>query len=637
MAAIYDIFRRALALRDEAVDRAMAAALPTAEPRAKQLIGLSLLQRNRPVGTRALVTYFDRLPDSVQAAITDRAGELARPLREASQHGSAGEQTNALTIVERAQATRLAYLVAGRLRHGEPAVQAHAAASLQAMADLAGSDPRPGRPPSIAPVEAGYLAEAVEEALLHYSAHRQRPVLLAWLAMLPRPLDASMRSLAKPQHPAAAALAPMLEAAEPTTAARALPVLATVDPLRAAAQRGMRQAAASHRLGPVLAGYHFFAWRPAWRAIRAMRQPQQLWLDAEQRAQLAGHEARGLPAWAGALGFAQPERIECWAALREADDPATRLGALRRLIATADQPAEQRPAETTAAAHDAIAGFCHDPEPPVARIALNYLLRRDYADRARLLGELLNSPHPSIRQIAGRQFAPLGFARLWESWPRLDPARRRDAAHALMKLDDRFHKQLQQKLETRGHETRLRAINMVRELELGERFEARLRALTRETDEVVASAAAKALGSAGSDQAAAELERVLDHRSSRVRANAVEALDQLQSSRHVEQLTAMAHEDENRPRANAIRSLHQMRADQAMHALARMLSDERAEHRRSALWLVETLGLAELARQVSTLASDDPDPEVQHRARKSARQLLAGWPGEADEAPQQAG
>jgi len=624
LAPIYDIFRRALQIDDHTVDHAMAVALPTAERRSLQLIALSLLHRNRLTGTRALIEHFDRLPDSVQRAMVERVGDLTPALRETNQHGEAQAARHALRIIERAQATRLAYLITGRLRAGEPETQRAAADALYRMAARAATDPRPGRPPGTAPAEAAFLVEAIEEAITHYASHDQPAALAAWLAMVPRPMPATMHALGKANHPALTPLKRMLAANDGPRVCRALPLLATVSTLREPAHEGLERAAKAGGLGPALANNHLLLWRPAWRAMRACRQPDRLWPASSGWSDLAPHEARGLAAWAESLSFTPAERIERYAALRDAEDTATRLAALRRLFKAADISWETTADSDRDAALEAIAGFCHDPAPSLARMALHFLLRRPYANRTKLLGELLNSPHPAVRTIAGRQFAPVGFARLWENWPVTSPTRRQEAANALIKIDPQFDAQLMRKLQSRAHDDRLRAISMIRELGRGHAFEQALTQLTHDRDEVIASAAVKALGSASGGETTRQLETVLDHTSSRMRANAVEALQQLRSTGHVQRLKEMAHADTNRPRANAIQSLMRMQMGEAMAALTQMLSDERPAHRVSALWLVKNMGLGELAQQVSRLASQDPDPEVQARARQAARALLRG-------------
>src|SRR5690606_13404648 len=115
----------------------------------------------------------------------------------------------------------------------------------------------------------------------------------------------------------------------------------------------------------------------------------------------------------------------------------------------------------------------------------------------------------------------------------------------------------------------------------------------------------------------------LDHADARVRANAVEALQQLESVEQAEdRLRDMAQADHNRPRANAIGALLEMQAGDALAALNRMLIDERPEQRVSALWLVKSMGVMEVARQIAELALRDADPDVRGRARDVAAQLL---------------
>ncbi len=204
----------------------------------------------------------------------------------------------------------------------------------------------------------------------------------------------------------------------------------------------------------------------------------------------------------------------------------------------------------------------------------------------------------------------------------MDERRRLTAGRALLKIDSTFMKSLGEKLESEERRTRLRALNMIAALHQGAAFEPRLRELAEQPDEVVASAAVRALGSARTKAAMQSLEKAMTHEDNRVRANAVEAISQARSTRHVQQLVRMADEETNRPRTNAIGALMEMKAGEAMSALMRMLGDERPDHRISALWLVEHVGVLEAARAVADMATSDADPKVRRRAEQVATEIL---------------
>ncbi|MFW6059712.1 MAG: HEAT repeat domain-containing protein, partial [Phycisphaeraceae bacterium] len=335
---------------------------------------------------------------------------------------------------------------------------------------------------------------------------------------------------------------------------------------------------------------------------------------------LPPHEGRGLPVWVMSLPLAPAEKIQQLAHLRHLSDPATRLMALRRLIRLSEPgEAEDSPGHD---ALEAIALYCDDPDPQLARIALRHLARRQYAGLTRLLMRLINSPHEKLQQYAAQRLAPIGFQRLWDAWPKLDERRRVTAGRALVKIDPNMQRHLGEKLDSDNRTSKLRALNMIAALQMGGAFEATLRELAESPDEVIASAAVTALGSVGSTAAIESLEKAMSHADHRVRANAIEAMGRVRSTQHVQQLARLADEEENRPRANAIGALMQMKAGEALPALTRMLADERPEHRLSALWLVERMGVLEAAQAVAELATSDPDPKVRQRAEAVAAEVL---------------
>ena len=224
--------------------------------------------------------------------------------------------------------------------------------------------------------------------------------------------------------------------------------------------------------------------------------------------------------------------------------------------------------------------------------------------------------------LAAAELAPLGFERLWSAWPALSAAQQLAAGRALIKLDPNLPRHIGARLNQEDHDTRMRALAIIRRLRQGRFFVQTLEALIEDPDVRVASAAVQALGNGGCGSAVDTLHAALGHTDSRVRANAVEALHELRSSEHLPELLRMARQDENRPRANAIGALLESHADEAAHLLRDMLADQRPDQRVSALWLIDHLEIVQVARQVAEMSISDPDPSVRRRARRVIQHLI---------------
>ncbi len=603
--AIYGLVAR---VTDASVDRALAAALPTADTDDQARIAALLVRRNHPAGTAALVAHFDTLGADTRQWVLQHVADLYRPLREVARldpHNHPPAVANALEIIRRTGEMKLAYLVSERLRHGDEALRQLAA---ECLLDLA-------RRRDVSAGEASYLHAAVEEAVRLYRHHEQDAVAVAMLWLALRPLPVAVAQLDDPRNPIGGVLKAMLAAGEEPAARAALLPLLGVASLSPSIIAGLRQCQARGALGEALAHGHMLQLPRVRRQLRKAAHADALWPTDEQAAQWPPQQTRHLPAWAATLPLELEVQVQRWTALRHAGDAMTRLAALRQLIAvTAGQPSRDF--------GQAIAGFCDDAEESIAAVALCELVRRRWDGLARLLPQLVNGPHERVRHLAGRHLAPLGFDRLWQRWPQLTRPQRLAAGRALIKLDPRFHESIGRRLASPDPQAVVRGLSIIADLNQGAFFDAALLQLSRHADRRIASTAVRALGSAESPQARAALEAALRDADARVRANAVEALQQIHSTQHVRQLVEMAQRDDNRPRANAIKALLDMRAGDALAALTQMLADARAKHRRSALWLVETMGVVEVARHVAELAVADPEPAIKQRAQRVMHELI---------------
>lgn len=603
---------------DPTVDRAMAAALPTAGPEDLVSLANTLIQRGHPDGLLGLILHFHVLPDPLQRRIIEMSSELFRPLRQAVGHSQTQGPANTIRIVQESLATRMAYLVGEQLRHGSEQRRDLAATALLDMARRCATDPHPGRASTVDAEAAAYLTHALEEAVIRYGNHLHRTVLVAMAAMLPRPTPEAFAALADPKHPASDPMRGVMTSATEPAVRRALILLLAVPGLGPSAIDGLRQANQAERLGDAMAGWHLLHLAPVRRPLCAMRSPETLWPAPPQIKAMEEYQRRGLAAWAVTLPFDHRTTVARLKELTDhAPDPATRLMALRRLLVI------ERGSGLGDPVHEAILRFTRDDDPALVRIALWHLIRRKHPDLPDVLGRLAHSPDESIRAIATRHLAPLGFTRLWEGWPKMSPERRLAAGRALIKIEPNFHRMIGDKMLPNDRESRLRALSIIHDLNQGVYYEQALVRLAQEDDERVASAAVKALGSAATDRAVAVLERALEHGDARVRANAIEALAELRPGEYTDHWQQMTENEDNRPRANAIAALMEARTGDALRALALMLEDDRPEHRQSALWLVEKRGLTDLARHVAEMSITDPDKDVQQRADRVIHDMIA--------------
>ncbi len=633
MARIHDLYQLLQTVGDTSVDRAMAAALPTADPLAAQLIVLLLLQRQQPEDQIAVVLHFHRLPDEIQATVIHHAAKLYRPLREASTHTNSDGPANVVAIVRRSGLTKLAYLVADLLRQGPADLRADAADCLLELAQRIAPEPWHDSSPS-ADVEAViYLQNAVEQAVALYRHHKQPQVLLAMATLAPRPMPKAVESLSNRQTEAVEAVRHLLaQATEPAIRRAAVPLM-LVPPLTAAALDCVRHCDGGGTIGQVMSQYPLLRIGPIAVALRRLSDLDMPWLTDAQADRWPAHQSRGLPDWIMALPMQDQQRLDALARLIRLADPMTRLAALRRLMELQEQEHDD---PAYAGVNNLIRNFCFDAHPAVATIALRHLIRMRWAGLPKLLLQLVNAEYPKIARLAGDQLAPVGFNRFWASWPRLDPEQQLAAGRALIKLDPNFHSQLADHLASDDVDERLRALTIIHALNQGELFEEALLTLAQDEDHMIVSAAIKALGTAASEAAHEAIANAMTHHpDSRVRANAVEALQQHKSVRHIDQLVAMAEQEDNRPRANAIQALLDLRTADALKALGMMLQDDRAMHRTSALWLVETAGLIQLARTVAEMSITDPDRSVKQRANRVIHEMIDAMASKAtaDTAP----
>lgn len=621
MPRIRDILPAILKQRNEVIDQALSVALPHAMPEELTDLGLAMLHRGKANGVESLINVYHRLPLTLRERLVERAEQFSTSIRRAAGRSSTAAD-NALTIIERAGSARLAYLVAALCRHSDPEVRDHAGRCIIALAHRAATSESRDRPPNLDAVSAVFLIEAIEQAVVLYSRHENPALLTALLWLQPRPMPEVNAALSQPEHAAVKPLKQLISTASDEATRRGLLLLIGTHQLADSCREALAQANTKQLLGESLVMGHCLS-LPATRAgLRRVPHTHTHWPDAQQVQQMPGVARRWLPHYLHAISPDDPqEQVIRLTPLASKTDASTRLAVLRRLLVLArPKTPEEQPAANNA--KDTLALLTRDPVPAIARTALWYLIRTDYAGLPRILADLVNSRHESIRRVAAKQLAPLGFDRFWKSWPKLDPKRRIAAGRALIKIDSDFHRHLGSRLASRDPDTRIRALVIIAALNQGSFFEEALLDLCTSDDKKVVASAIKGLSGCTSQTAQQTLQLAMEHDDSRIRANAIEAMGHAQAAANLDKLLDFAKDTAQRPRANAIKALLELRAKDALPSLTRMLGDNRANHRISALWLVDELGILQLARLVAEMSLNDSDEQVKQRAGQVIHHLI---------------
>ena len=621
MPRIRDILPAILTQRNEVIDQALSAALPHALHGELTDLGLAMLHRGKANGVESLVSEYHRLPEVLKLKLVEQAEQFSTSIRRAAGKSTPAAR-NALTIVEQAGSARLAYLVTSMCRHSDPDIRSQAGQCITQLTQRAACPQHTSQPPQLDAVSARYLTEAIEQAVVLYSRHEHPALLGAMLWLLPRPIPEIKTALSRLDHAAVQPLQQLISDKPNPATRRALLILIGTRQLADTCRAALAQAMSSSVLAESLSMGHCLALPATRQALKRIPSPHTHWPDAPQLQQMPSHARRWLPKYLDAISPNDPqEQVVRLAMLANKTDTATRLAVLRQLLvlskltAPDDQPAAEN-------AKDTLALLTRDPESAIARTALWQLIRCNYAGLPRILAGLVNSRHASIRHVAAKQLAPLGFDRLWASWPKLDPKRRIAAGRALIKIDGDFHRHLGNRLASRAPDTRIRALVITAALNQGSFFEDALLELCTSDDQRVVASAIKALAGCSSDAAQQTLQLAIEHDDTRIRANAIEALGHTQAAANLDKLLDIAQDTDQRPRANAIKTLIELRAKDALPSLTRMLGDNRAPHRISALWLIDELGILQLARLVAEMSLNDTDEQVKHQASRVIQHLI---------------
>ncbi len=588
------------------MDRALADALATADPADMPVLVDRLLQRSGRIASEALVRHFHMFADPLKQRVVDESAKLAEALRGVGRHGGVQDRLNAVRIIARAGDRAMMDQLNRHLSSSESRVARRAAATMLQWTERhcgqAGADPGPWQ-------EA--MGRALVDACRTYARHRWRDVILAACGLCERRPD-WLKRFFNPQHDAATkALVCMLDALDEPDVCRLAPVMLRCATLRPAALRALIRPRAQRWIGHWLENPTLLNCFGMRKALAELPRAEHLVPTHKQMAGMKSAALRQLPNWIDQLPLDRRAKLVAMGRISGCSDPSVRLGCLRRLQAMRCGEAD---------ALISCLGF--DPSPAVARMALRWLLRRRWGGLTRLLTRLVGCHNKPIRRMAAAHLAERSFASLWHNWAVLEQNTRRSAGRAWLKLDRRDRSRLNAKLHADDGGQRFRAVAMVRELGLADRYSAELIERLEDEDAKVVSSAAGALGAArDTPQLDRALRKALDHDDDRVRSNAIESLHRLgRLDRAKPQLWRLVDEGGNRSRATALWAMSEQPTERTMMALTSMLDDPRPSHRLSALWVVGRTRPQAMTQPVMTLAQSESDVDVRAAALRIIRQ-----------------
>jgi HEAT repeat protein len=297
-----------------------------------------------------------------------------------------------------------------------------------------------------------------------------------------------------------------------------------------------------------------------------------------------------------------------------------------RVVCEANFPARLRLFRIAARRkHDAsvhlLRSFLTDPDERLARMAVREIMRRRPMDFENTLLKLMATATGSVRRIVGRAIGQVGFDHFWSRFDRLEKSTRRQAGRAMLKLLPDAPQRLQRRMVGGPLDQRIKALQIVHELDLAAQLKETILQLCHDTDSRLRSKAVLVAGDIPDVSPEMLMDRLVGDADARVRANAIEVLETKGDPRFVPVLAERARAAaSNRERANAIKALFRMRVSTVSQQLFAMLKDGRAEHRISAMWALRQVGWWQLLGEVGRLAKEDENIRV----RRYALTMLKG-------------
>lgn len=590
--AVHDLLIRSRSL---ATDDAVLRALPRMEIEWRTAALHVLLKRDRASAFARLIAQFDDLDEDWRNRLAQHAARLSPGIRLCIESKEDATRLAAVALMRRARSSQLAYLLVDALCCGCPSTAEQAAVGILHLTSDSTQSSAEDR---------AQLIAALIRAAAGWNAHRRDEVLMACAMSADQLLEPLSQLAADSRKPVSRALKRFVrETREPKAAALVLRAL-TCESLADAASEN-------------------FASVTDHEYVQSLLDESQELTDAQLRSTCS--RVRRI-AWLDDLRLIESlgqRRLNAAIRLVRATgvSPARKTQFVRSIHLDAFPTAAQ-------AAIDMLAEQNSDEARQLLR---TFAIRRG-SQAAKLARQALQPtltrsitlPPAAIRPATAADKLIRDF---WQDSDALAPADRGKIACALNELGPGFARFLQHNLAKGAIVDQLRAIGIIAEANLLDRFELEVQRSARHPDPLLRAAAIEHLSQLDGPATRRILRDALHDPDHRVHASAIEVVERLKLREFVPLLTPALSSPNNRVRANAIKALLRFGENNAARHARAMLRSDAAGDRLSGAWLVEALPLPDLVDQLRPLAEADPDVRVRRRAEAALRKFTAQAPG----------
>ncbi len=317
------------------------------------------------------------------------------------------------------------------------------------------------------------------------------------------------------------------------------------------------------------------------------------------------------PAWISHLGLPSDQKVRLMLNFLLIDNPGANRSAAWELLQI-----------LTPASNSALQSAVDHDDPTVRRLA-DLECRHRRRQELRQTRQIRRNRPAEWCELLDKAGLSEEFEPFWAGFERIPPQLARVCGAHAVKFVPGFQTQVQVKLIAQHPADRLRAMRMLIDLGLTERYCREIFSAANDAVKEVRCMAMSALGHLGDGTSRRILERALSDADAPVQAAAIEALDRVGVQKRVELFLPKAQSESAEVRAAAISALLRLHVPKAAVALVAMMSDERSDHRCSALSIVEQLQLHAILPRVEDMAANDPDERIariaQHVHRRLAR------------------
>ena len=600
-----------------AADAALVDALPDLDADVAAAAFAMLIKRAHLPSLSTLAGRFTTFGAGLQALILEHVDELFAAVRGAIESDRFEDRAAAIEIISRSGCFGLVYLLATAVRSRCPKTRDLAAQALHTLTARflrhRRSNPTTEEASTI-DQQAGFLADALREAIVGWELHFRSEVLEAGMWMADRLEPTFREKLQEPRTRMAHMLNGLIErSSDPRMAGFLLRALAMPD-LRSAAARTISEAKDAALRRALVIESQLLDEPEIERGFRRIRDCQWLNDSVDALLQAGKGQADNAVRIAMATGGTRHEKIRCLQALIGAGEDEFTQAVVKHLRQDKSDASTDLLRLVASRAGD---GVAETPDRELRRPTGGVSEGSAVDD----LGQEAAGGRIGEPQL-GNDEKRTSFEQLWGRFEHLS-TRERDAYLRLFEHDrEELLVPIRAQLASNNCADRGQALRLVRAMGQARAVEEQVYKLSHDPDAVVRSLAIGMLAELPGPTGRRILRAAMMDPDERVQANAVEVLDLLNVPDRLADTEPKLESPNNRVRANAVKSLLRMEFRKSGDVLLNMLDDPSSAQRISALWVIERLELASVVSRVTTMSRHDPDLRVRRRAQRVLHEFL---------------